>query len=102
MGKYVRDGHGIVVSCATCGKVWYINCPEIWTLKREISTREENHKMVYFCKPTHKWKFDDWYDEELERKRVEAAMKRPETRKKNLAEGKTPGGRKKTTLKRNG
>ena len=97
MGKYVRDGHGIVVSCATCGKVWYINCPEIWTLKREISTRQESHKMVYFCRPTHKWKFDDEYDAELERRREEAAHKRHEARRKKIAEGKPVGGRKKST-----
>ena len=69
----------------------------MWVLKREISTEKETHKMLYFCKPTHKWEFDDKYEAELERKRADAAFKRHETRKRNLANGKASCGRKKAT-----
>ena len=93
----VRDGSGIIATCPICGKVWYIGTPEMWIPKREINTNG-SRKIVYFCKSSHKWEFNDKYEEEQERKRSEAAQKRHETRQKNLAEGKSPSGRKKTTL----
>ena len=94
----VREGSGIIATCPVCGKVWYIDPPEMWVPKREINTNG-SRKTVYFCKSSHKWEFDDKYEEERERKRSENAAKRHEELKKKHAEGKKAScGRKKTTL----
>ena len=91
-----RDGHGIIINCENCGREKYIDVPEMWVPKREITKKDGSRRIVYFCKSTCKWAFDDRYEAELEQKKQEAAKKRHEARKKNPESIKKPGRKKMT------
>ena len=94
MSGFVRDRYGAVKECAFCGKQWYVPDTDAWVLKRMITPEKHRHKIVFFCKPSCKWKFDSIYDAELEQKKAEAERKRKETKMKKRPECRMQCGKK--------
>ena len=72
--------------CPVCGKKFFVPDFDIWVFKRSANENFRHSEVLYFNKYECKNKYDKKYEEELHRRKVEAAKKGHENRKRKIAE----------------